>query len=256
MKKLKRDIWGSENLTVILVVVGSVVIVGSLLIGLMNPLFDAGEQARTGPEALTLFGDVEIGGYWDPSAGETITWTDATNNPTRSTSLMMDFVFGTSTCYLDTVRNNTYYQPGSTDWYRKYDDFVRGVLGWSNVAISYSTIENETLYDEDGDVYSLVYPGWPFNSTTAFVIEFPDESTEEEVNDLLWDDNAFTLYVVYVISSSYDVSELTWYNTAWLIASWQYTPTDTAFDYIFSAMFDMLILTAVIVVFSRIFHGG
>lgn len=256
MKRIHNDRWGSENLTVILLIVGAVVVVGSLLLGLMNPLFDAGEQAREGPDALTLFGDVSIGAYWVPDTGEEITWTDATDNPLRSTSVMMDFAYGGSTTYLDTVRNNTYYTPGSTDWYRKYDDFVRGVLGSSNTAVSYFTIENETVYEEDGDVYSLVYPGWPYNASTAFLFEFDDDSTEDMVNSQLWANNTFQLYVVWVIGDVDASGELSWYNTAWLIASWQYTPTGTVFDYIFSAFFDMLILTATIVVFSRIFHGG
>lgn len=255
-KMLRRDLAGSENLTVILFIIAAVVIVGSFIIGLMNPLFQAGEEAQSGVDALDMFGDVSIGAYWTPDTGTAITWSDATDNPIRSASSMIEYTLGTATCYLDVVRNNTYYLPGSTDWYRKYDDFTRGLYTGSNVAISYAAIENATQYHENGDTYSLVYPGWPFNSSTAFIFEFDDDSTEAMVTDQLWNNNTFTLYVAWVTSTSFEGGELAWYSVGWQIATFQYTPTDTAFDFIFSAFFDMLILTGCIVVFSRIFHGG
>lgn len=256
MKRIHNDRWGSENLTVILLLVGSVVVIGGLLVGLMNPLFVAGEQARESPDASYLFGDITVGDYWVPTDGYDVTWSDATTNPYRLPTSMLDFAWDTSYAYLDVIRNNSEYNPGINEWDEKYYDFIRCLEGGQNWAISFSYIENNTEY-VGSDVYCVVYPDEGFyNSSTAVIITFEDDSTEAMVNSQLWTNNTFNLKVAYVLSTSFDVQELSWYNTAWMLMTWQFSETATIFDYIFAAIFDMLILVAVIVVFSRIVHGG
>lgn len=253
---LRRDLAGSENLTVILFIIAAIVIVGGFIIGTMNPLFTSGEAAQAGVEPLDMFGDVEIGATWTTSP-TSITWSDATDDPFRATGSMIAFTYSGSTTYIDIIRNNTEYLPGGTDWYSKYEHFIRGIYGLgSNVAISYNAIENATEYDEDGTVYAIIYPGYPYNSTTAFLVEFEDDSTEAMVNSQLWANNTYDFSIVWITSSSYETQELAWYTVGFQIATFQFSPTGTAFDFIFSAFFDMLIITGVIVIASRLLHGG
>lgn len=251
---LRKDTVAGENLAALLVILGMVFIIGSLVIAMMSPIFQSGTDEQTGVEPLAVFGDTSIGAYWTPDTGHAVTWANVTDDPIRASGDMeFSFTLAAATIYVDDIRNNTYYY--TSDWWGKYYDFVRFLYGSSNIGTSYYAIENATEYNDDGTVYAILYPGWPLNETTAFIVEFEDDSNSTEVNEALWADNAFTIYIAWVTTPS-EGAELAWYNIAFQIATFQYEITGTAFDDIFSAVFDMLILTAAIVVFSRIFHGG
>lgn len=254
---LRRDTNAGENLTALLVILGCVFVVGSFVIAMMSPIFSSGTDAQTGVDPLSTFGDTSIGAYWDPSLGYAVTWANATDDPIRS-GAAKEFEFTTTittgTVYVDTVRNNTYFP--DTEWWEQYYDFIGCQYGLTFcMPVTYSAIENATTYFVDGRVFSIMYPGWPMNETTALIVEFEDDATPAEVNTALWADNTFTLYIAWITSVSED-GELAWYNIAWQIASFQYEITGTAFDNIFSAIIDMIIVTATIVIFSRVFHGG
>ena len=258
--KLRKDTVAGENMSAMLVILGSVFVIGSLVIVSMMPLFTSGQGEQSGVEPLAIFGAVTIGAYWTPTlidGGYDITWADAYDDPsTIDSGDMLDFTYaGASpdTIYTGSVRNSTDYLDG---WCFGQYNFIHFRAGSSNVYVSYNAIENATQYDTDGAVYAIVYPGgWSINDTTALIVEFDDDASEDDVNEALWSDNEFTIYIAWVTSASEDGS-LTWYNVAWRVATFQYELTGTAFDKIFSAIFDMIILTTVIVVAARILHGG
>lgn len=259
MRGLRQD-ERAENLTALLIIIAAVFVVSTIVIGLMSPLFLSGTNEQEGVDPVTLFGTTEVSGYWNPTAGFTTNWTDDSDYPLDYPNWIQypnayDFDDYWAVSMLD-VRNNTLYDPGSSYDFEKYYDMLLFKDDWSNtMSISYSDIENETVY-EYGAVYAIFYPGDLVNSTTAVIIEFADYSTPDEVNEQLWLDNVFTVYIVYVTSYAVGVGELSWWEVAWQIATFQYTLTGTVFDQIFSALFDMMLLSVSLLIFSRIVHGG
>jgi len=245
----------SERILPTLIITISVFVIGTFCLSLMSSIFTSGTNQQQGIEPLEILGGGSIGSYWTPT--RLITWANATDDPYEPSSSMMQETFpGGYVMYADIIRNNTEYS-GLPEWDEQYYDFVRLLRDWSNTAVSYYAIENATFYEEDGDTYSLIYPGWPLNVSTALLIEFADDSTPAMVNEQLWENNTYTLKLAWVTTPINPSSEdIPWYSIVFMIATFQYEPTGTSFDFIFSAVFNIMLAFCVFTIIVRAWHGG
>ena len=255
-KKLGRDTRGSENLTPVFIVLSCIFILGIWIVAsLMAPVFDSGTYARDGVTPPEIFGDVAMT-YFSPTDGYDVTWANASDTiPGLFEPYEFDFSLGAGHVYAEVIRNNTYY-PGAS-WYSLYYDFIAIQYSLSNVAVSYSAIENATQYDSDGSVYAIMYPGWPLNSTTAVIITFEDDSDEDDVNDQLWGENDYTMQVGVASSTEYDESGPSWITIGFELATFSAAVTGNYYiDIALSMMFNLFIVLAIFTIATRFWHGG